>query len=72
VQVRPFIERCPHSASLSEAGAAVLAAFGFAGRPAGVAGLAAAADPADLSRYRASRMARCAASLLIADSPDEL
>jgi hypothetical protein len=29
-------------------------------------------DPADLSLYRASRIARIAASLLIVTSPDEL
>jgi hypothetical protein len=33
---------------------------------------AVATDPADLSRYRASRIARMAASLLIVHSPDEL
>jgi hypothetical protein len=72
VQVRPFIERCPHSASVGETGAAVLAAFAFAGRTAGLAGVEAAVDPADLSLYRASRIARSAASLLIVHSPDEL
>jgi hypothetical protein len=72
VQVRPFIERCPHSASVGEAGAAVLAAWAFAGRTAGLAGVEAAVDAADLSLYRASRIARTAASLLIVHSPDEL
>jgi hypothetical protein len=72
VQVRPFIERCPHSASVEEAGEAVLAAFTFAGRTAGLAGVEAAVDPSDLSPYRASRIARIAASLLIMHSPEEL
>ena len=71
MQLRPFIERCPHSASVGEAGAAVLAAWIFAGRTAGLAGGEAAADVADLSRYRASRIARTAASLLMMHSPDE-
>jgi predicted signal transduction protein with EAL and GGDEF domain len=66
------MERCPHSASLGEAGAAVLAAFAFAGPAAGLAGVEAAVDRADLSLYRASRIARSAASLLMARSPDEL
>jgi len=72
VQVRPFIERWPHSASVGAAGVAVLAAWTFAGRTAGLAGAEAAVDVADLSRYRASRIARIAASLLIVHSPDEL
>jgi hypothetical protein len=72
VQVRPFIERCPHSASVEEAGEAVLAAFTFAGRTAGLAGVEAAVDPSDLSPYRASRIARIAASLLIVHSLEEL
>jgi hypothetical protein len=72
VQVRPFIDRCPHSAPEGEAGTVVLAAFAFAGRTGGLAGVEAAVDRADNSAYRASRIARCAASLLIAHSPDEL
>jgi hypothetical protein len=72
VHVRPFIERCPHSASGDAAGAAELAASGFAARTAGLAGVELVVDLADLSRYRASRIARVAASLLIVDSPDEL
>ena len=72
MQVRPFIERCPHSASVGDAGAAVLASWPFAGRTAGLVGVEAAADLVDLSLYRASRIARTAASLLIVHSPDEL
>lgn len=71
MQVRPFIERCPHSAPEGEAGAAVLASWPFAGRTAGLVGVEAAVEPADLL-YRASRIARTAASLLIVHSPDEL
>ncbi|WP_344042376.1 hypothetical protein [Nocardioides panacihumi] len=67
--MRPFIERCPHSASVGEAGAAVLAGSAFAGRTAGLttgfADVEAPAEAADLSRNRASRIARTAASLLI-------
>jgi len=37
-----------------------------------LAGVEAAVDPADLSLYLASRIARIAASLLIVHSPDEL
>jgi hypothetical protein len=74
VQTRPFIERCPHSASSSGLGALVVTTVAFAGRTAGAAGLEAAVDPVDpvdLALYLASRIARCAASLLIARSPDE-
>jgi hypothetical protein len=39
---------------------------------AGRAGLVLPAAPAALSRYRASRIARIAASLLIVGSPEEL
>jgi hypothetical protein len=70
--VRPFIERCPHSTSVGEAGATGLAAWVCAGRTAGLDGLEAAVDLADISLYRASRIARSAASLLIVHSPDEL
>jgi hypothetical protein len=67
------MERCPHSASRDSAGAAELDARGFAARTVGVAPVEpVSADPADLSRYRASRIARMAASLLIVHSPDEL
>lgn len=72
MQVRPFIERWPHSASVGDAGATVLAVWAFAGRTADLAGVESAVDVADLSRYRASRIARIAASLLIVYSPDEL
>jgi hypothetical protein len=71
VQVRPFIERCPHS-DAGDAGAAAGAGFAFAGRTAGLADVEAAVDPADLWLNRASRIARCAASLLIVHSRDEL
>jgi len=54
------------------AGAAVPAGFAFAGRTVGLAGVEAAVEPADFLLNRASRIARCAASLLIARSPDEL
>jgi hypothetical protein len=57
---------------MDEAGESVLAAFTFAGRTAGLAGVEAAVDPSDLSPYRASRIARIAASLLILQSPEEL
>ena len=76
MQERPFIERCPHSASVGEAAEAVLASvlpsWPFAGRTARLFGVEAGADPADLSLYRASRIARIAASLLIVHSPGEL
>jgi hypothetical protein len=72
VQVRPFIERCPHSSSATEAGATGSAGWVGAGLTAGLAGVLAADDAADLSLYRASRIARSAASLLIDHSPDEL
>jgi hypothetical protein len=72
VQVRLFIERCPHSASVEEAGEAALAPFTFADRTARLADVEAAVDPSDLSPYRASRIARIAASLLIMHSPEEL
>jgi hypothetical protein len=52
---------------VDEAGAVVLGAFAGAG----LAAVEAAGEAADLSRNRASRIARCAASLLIVDSPDE-
>jgi hypothetical protein len=65
VQVRPFIERWPHSASAGEGGAADLAAWAFAGRTADLVGVESAVDASCLSRYRASRIARIAASLLI-------
>lgn len=76
VHVRPFIERWPHSPSEDVGGVAGGVASGLAGCAAGrTAGLA-AVEPlvaaADLSLYRASRIARIAASLLIAHSPDEL
>jgi hypothetical protein len=70
--MRPFIERCPHSASVADAAEAVMAALPFAGRTAGLVGVEAAAGLVDLSLYRASRIARTAASLLIVHSPDEL
>ena len=72
MQVRPFIERCPHNASAAEAAEAVLASWPFAGRTAGLVGVEAAADLVDLSMYRASRIARTAASLLIVRSLGEL
>ena len=72
VQVRPFIERCPHSASVGEAVDAVPASWTLAGRTAGLVGADGAADLVDLWLYRASRNARTAASLLIVHSPDEL
>jgi hypothetical protein len=57
---------------MGEAGTAVLAASTFVGRTAGLVGVEAAPDAADLSLYRASRIARWAASLLIVHSPEEL
>jgi hypothetical protein len=72
VHVRPFIERCPHSAPGDAAGAAELAAGSVADRTAGLAGVELVVDPADLSAYRASRIARIAASLLIVHSLHEL
>lgn len=72
MQVRPFIERCPHRTSVGDAAEAVLASWPFAGRTACLVGVAASADLVDLSLYRASRIARTAASLLIVHSPDEL
>ncbi|GCD92136.1 hypothetical protein NLS1_41420 [Nocardioides sp. LS1] len=71
MQVRPFIERCPHSASVGAA-SETTRAVGFARLTANVAGVEEAVDPADLSPYLASRIARIAASLLIVGSPDEL
>jgi hypothetical protein len=50
----------------------VLSSRLFAGRTAGLAGAAAVAGLVDLSAYRASRIARMPASLLIVHSPDEL
>jgi hypothetical protein len=44
----------------------------MAGPTAGLIGVEAAADLVDLSLYRASRIARTAASLLIVHSLDEL
>lgn len=70
--MRPFIERCPQSRSVGEAGAAGSAARVCAGRAAGLDGLEPADDLVDMSLYRASRIARSAASLLIVDSPDVL
>ena len=72
MQVRPFIERWPHSAPVGEAGAVAQFAVAVASRTAGLAGVEAAVDPADLSLYLASRIARIAASLLIVYSPDQL
>jgi hypothetical protein len=72
VQVRPFIERCPHSNSVGVAGATGSAGWLCAGRTIGLEGLETADDLTDLSLYRASRIARSAASLLIVNSPDEL
>ena len=53
-------------------GTAGLAAFAFEGRTVGLIGVEAAVDAADLWLNRASRIARCAASLLIVHSPEEL
>ncbi|RNM16604.1 hypothetical protein EFL26_03455 [Nocardioides pocheonensis] len=76
MHVRPFIERWPHSPSEDAGGASGRAASVFSARTAGlVADLAAVVpvvDAAALSLYRASRIARIAASLLIAHSPGEL
>lgn len=72
MQVRPFIERCPQSASEAAAGAAEPAAGSLDGRTAGLAGVELVVDPADLSMYRASRIARIAASLLIVHSLHQL
>ena len=44
----------------------------FAGRTAGLAGVEAVAGLVDRSAYRASRIARMSASLLIVHSPGEL
>ena len=49
-----------------------MAAGSVAGRTAGLAGVELVVDPADLSLYRASRIARIAASLLIVHSLHEL
>jgi hypothetical protein len=77
VHVRPFIERCPHSVSGASGATAEIAAAGVVAGTgdlsgAGRAGLVLPAAPAALSRYRASRIARIAASLLIVGSPEEL
>ena len=48
----------------------MLPAWVFAGRTAGLAGVETSVDADDLSRYRASRIARTAASLLIVYSPE--
>ena len=70
--MRPFIERCPHSTSVGVAGVTGLPAWVCECRTAGLDGLEFAVDLADISLYRASRIARIAASLLIVHSPDEL
>jgi hypothetical protein len=57
---------------VGEAAEAVPAAWPLAGRTAGLVGAEGAADLIDLSLYRASRIARTAASLLIVHSLDEL
>jgi hypothetical protein len=56
---------------VGDAGSSGSAAWVCAGRTAGLDGLEAVDDLADISRYRASRIARIAASLLIVHSPDE-
>jgi hypothetical protein len=66
------MDRCPHSASVRGAGEAALGSWLFAGRTAGLGGAEAVVGLVDLSVYRASRIARIAASLLIVHSPDEL
>jgi hypothetical protein len=68
VQVRPFIERCPHNPSADAAGAAAMASSTFPG----LRGAEPAVGAADRRLYRASRIARTTDSLLIVESPDEL